>query len=120
MSGPVEIGRVGGYVTVRLRGDLDIANIELVRVQVAEAVTNDAHGLIIDVSTMRYIDSAGVHMLFGLARRLEARRQGLGIVVPEGSPIATLLKITNFNEVAPICGTVESCAEALRDDLGRY
>jgi anti-anti-sigma factor len=115
---PVELGRLGPYATATLHGDLDIANVEEVRLFILEAMPGDAHGLIVDLTSVRYVDSAGVHMLFELVRRLESRRQGVAIAVPDGSSVATLLKITNVNEAAPVCGTVDDCAEALRDGLG--
>ncbi len=117
---PIEIGRHGPYVTATLHGDLDMANVEEVRLHILESVGGDVDGLIVDLSSVRYVDSAGVHMLFELVRRLDARRQGTAIAVPVDSPVGTLLKITNVNEAAPVCGTVEDCAEALRDELGRY
>jgi stage II sporulation protein AA (anti-sigma F factor antagonist) len=121
MTGPwAVIDRHGSYVVARLSGDLDIANVEQVRLHILDSMPSDGHGLIVDLSSTRYVDSAGVHMLFALVRRLEAKRQAVAVAVPEGSPVATLLKITNVSEAAPVCSTVEECAEALREDPGLY
>lgn len=121
MSSPrADIDRRGAYVTARLHGDLDIANVEEVRLHILDAMPGDAHGLIVDLSSVRYVDSAGVHMLFELVRKLDARRQKTAVAVTEGSPVASLLKITNVNEAVPVCTTVEACAEALGDDAGVY
>lgn len=121
MSAPrAELGRRGPFVTARLHGDLDIANVEEVRLDILDAMPGDAHGLIVDLSSVRYVDSAGVHMLFELVRRLDARRQKTAVVVADGSPVATLLKITNVSDAIPVCTTVEACAEALGDDGKLY
>lgn len=116
----VQLGRHAAYVTAGIVGDLDIANVEQARLRILDNVPGDAHGLIVDLSAAGYVDSAGVHMLFEIVRKLDARRQRTGVVVPSGSPMATLLKITNLNEAAPVCASVEACAEALSDELGLY
>lgn len=121
MSAPrAEIGRLGPFVVARLDGDLDIANVEEVRLHILDAMPGDAHGLIVDLSTVRYVDSAGVHMFFELVRKLDARRQKTAVAVPEDSPVASLLKITNVSEAVPVCTTVDACAEALGDDTKLY
>jgi hypothetical protein len=58
-------------------------------------------------------------VLFDLARDLRRRSQSLAVTVPASSPLRRLLKITNFQEVAPICDDVDFAVEliAKADDL---
>lgn len=120
MSERLAVGRHGGHVTVRLDGDLDIADVEQVRLSILDAVGDEAQGLVVDLSTTRYIDSAGIHMLFDLVRRLQERRQTMAIALPDDSSIATLLKITNVDQAMPVCRTIAECVDALRDEVGLY
>ena len=62
----------------------------------------------IDLNECRYLDSAGIEVIFDLARRLRRRRQGLRIVVPAGSPLTRVLELTEVGTAAPIHETVDS------------
>ena len=60
------------------------------------------------MSTLEFIDSSGVAMLFGLVRRLSSRRQELRVVAPRGRPVARVLEIVEFERAAPIRADVEA------------
>jgi anti-anti-sigma factor len=72
-------------------------------------------GFVIDLAEVPFIDSAGVRMLFRLVGHAETGRQRVAISVDDSAPIRRLLKVTNIQEVAILCGTVEECAAALRE-----
>ncbi len=112
---PVEVTRREDIVVARLEGDIDLANTPTVSAAVLEGVPNDALGLVVDLSDVRYIDSVGVRMLFTFIRSLQASRQGMAIAVPEGSPVRKLLKITHLDEATVFRGSVDEAADALRD-----
>jgi anti-sigma B factor antagonist len=105
MTGDIEITVDGSVVVVRLRGEIDMTTTPTISAHVLDALTPDASGLIVDLTEIRYVDSGGVHLLFELARRLEAGRQGLALVVSDESPLRRLLKITNLAEAVAICTT---------------
>lgn len=68
MSGRgIEIDRRDDAVVVRLEGDIDLANTPTLSATILESVPNDALGLVIDLSDVRYIDSVGIRMLFTFA-----------------------------------------------------
>ncbi len=115
MTSPVEVTRRDDIVVARLEGDIDLANTPGVSTAVLEGVPNDALGLVVDLSDVRYIDSVGVRMLFTFIRSLQASRQGMAIAVPEGSPVRKLLKITHLDEATVFRGSVDEAADALRD-----
>lgn len=95
-------------------GDIDIASAAELGDMLIEAVPNHARGLVLRLEAVDYIDSAGVRMLFGLARRLSTSRQGLAMCLPESSPLQRLIKITNLGEVALIGADVRACADGIR------
>lgn len=85
-----------------LDGEVDMSNARELRDALLEAVENHAPGLVVDLSRTTYLDSAGVHVLFDLARRLHSRQQQLRVVVPPGAPIRRVLALTNVSAVAPM------------------
>jgi anti-anti-sigma factor len=87
----LELDEERGVVLARLRGEIDLSNAEPMRLQMDEAVPNQAIGLIVDLTGVRYLDSSGIRMLFDIARRLERRQQRLSTVIESGSPVHELL-----------------------------
>jgi anti-anti-sigma factor len=95
-------------VVARLTGELDIAGAESTGRRIAEAVPSSARGVVVDMTDLEFIDSSGVSMLFGLARRVGSRRQELRVVAPAGRPVARVLDIVEFGRAAPVHADVDS------------
>jgi anti-anti-sigma factor len=110
----VSVERFGNAQVVRLLGEVDISNAAALEGHISDAVPNDATGLALDLSETRYLDSAGIRMLFELSQRLEGRRQSLVLAVPENSLIRHSLIVT---EVEQAMGLEDSLDDAL-DYLG--
>jgi anti-sigma B factor antagonist len=108
-SGPVPVARV--------TGDIDLANAPRARDDLL-AIAADAPGLVLDLTAVAYLDSAGVKILFQLARDLRRRDQTLVVTVPTGSPLRRLLKITSFHEVAPVCDGVDAAFDLIAERAG--
>jgi anti-anti-sigma factor len=103
---------------VHLEGDIDLSNAESVAADLARAVDNERLGLVVDLSDISYLDSAGLRILFHLAARLERHRQQLLLVVPEESPIRRALSLTEFETSAPIATSVEAAVAEIQATLG--
>jgi anti-anti-sigma factor len=97
-----------------IRGELDASNVDDVLSQVVAAVPNDAPGLALDLTNTEYLDSAGVRILFELARRLRTRRQELRIVVPPDGLVRRVLVLTALADVVPIDDSVAEAADSLQ------
>jgi anti-anti-sigma factor len=93
------------------QADIDISHAAELGDVLLAAVPNEAAGQVLDLGGVQYLDSAGVRMLFSLARQLAIRRQGLGLSLPDGSPLARLIEITKLEEVAIIGKALEECVE---------
>lgn len=104
----------GDIAMARLNGEIDMANTGWIGHLLHEAVSNDHIGVVIDLSGLRYIDSTGIRMLFGIARRLDQGRQGMAVALPVDSHVGRLIKITRLDEVAFVGSTVDECIPGLR------
>ena len=79
----VEFEEREGVLIARVSGEVDGSNtVELGRA-LGEKLPSSAHGLVLDLSGIAYLDSAGIELLFSLARRLGDRRQRLRLSVPQ-------------------------------------
>jgi anti-sigma B factor antagonist len=111
----LEITRQGDVVIAVLDGEIDLANTPAVSAAVLEAVPNNAVGLVIDLSGVRYIDSVAIRMLFTFVRSLHDSRQGMAIAIPLDSPVRKLLKITHLDEATEFRDSIEEAVVALRE-----
>jgi anti-anti-sigma factor len=114
MLAEVALEEVDAMPVAHIRGEIDMSNVRDLGATLQSAVDQGAPGLVIDFSQTLYLDSAGLHFIFDLGKRLRDRGQRLYLVVPEGSPVAAVLDIVNVESIAPRCATLEAAVERLR------
>jgi anti-anti-sigma factor len=103
-----------GVVIAALPEEIDLANARGITSMVAGAVPNDAVGLVLDLSGTTYLDSSGVHLVFDLADRLQARQQNLVLAVPETSNVRRVLELVDVTVVAPMVADLATARERAR------
>jgi anti-anti-sigma factor len=109
MSSPsVECTLWDGVPVAAIAGDVDAANAARVLYELSELVRNDAPGMVLDLSETRYLDSAGINLLFEVHSRLETRRQRLRIVAPDGAPLRRILSLSGVDGLVAIDADRES------------
>jgi anti-anti-sigma factor len=113
MLADVQFEEHAGSPVARIRGEIDMSNVDDVTLTLQKAVVQTAAGLVIDFSQTEYLDSAGLHFIFDLGKRLRDRGQRLYLVVPGGSPVAAVLDIVSVDSLAPRCETLEHALERL-------
>lgn len=109
-----KISQRGDVVVAELKGEFDVANTLDFADELLRHVPGDAVGLVIDLSAVRYVDSAAVRMLFEVSRRLATSRQGLALCLPESSPLRRLIDITGLASAALILPTCDAAIDGLR------
>jgi anti-sigma B factor antagonist len=109
----LDIEKRDDIVVAHLSGELDIVGASSIGDAVAEAVPASARGLVVDMGRLEFIDSSGIAMLFGLARRLGGRRQELRLVARGGEPVQRVLELVEFDRAAPIYETVDEALSEL-------
>ena len=102
----LEIEERGEMVVAHLTGELDIAGAPGMGDRIDDAVPTSARGLVVDLTGLDFIDSSGIAMLFGLARKLGSRRQKLGVVARSGGPVSRVLQLVEFDQAAPVHETL--------------
>jgi len=105
--------RRGAQFVVTLRGELDVFNAADMTAAMEAAVPPDAHGVVIDLSAVAFLDSTAIRRLFALAGRLAERRQRVRVVSPDGSMVLRTLELVEFSRAAPMYDTLE---DALTED----
>jgi anti-sigma B factor antagonist len=104
---------VDDVVLGRVQGEIESVNAEEMSAALANQLTTDKAGLVVDLSGVSYLDSAGIELLFDLARRLRTHRQRLRLVVPVHAPMRRVLELCDIERAAPIDATVEAALEGM-------
>lgn len=110
----LEIEEQDGVHVARLDGELDLSNVTDVGDALASAMDEEATGLVVDMSSVRHIDSAGVRMLFDLRRRLGQRRQELALAVPTEARIRDVLDLAAVGATIPLFAELPAAIESVR------
>jgi anti-sigma B factor antagonist len=116
MSGyplPIDVEIRDGAVVARPAGEIDMANAGVLRERLhAEAVAAGAGTLVVDLTEITYIDSAGIEMLFRLHGSLDGEGVGLVVVAPPGSRAARLLSLVALGDVAEVYASVDAAVRS--------
>jgi anti-anti-sigma factor len=103
----------GPILVASIIGEIDGSNASDLRLALADRLPSTANALILDLSETTYLDSAGIHTVFELGRRLAARRQALRLVVPQDSPMRRVLELCAVDAVAPMDTELDASLRAL-------
>ena len=103
----------GTVLVAAVNGEIDGSNAADLRLALADRLPSTASALVLDLSETSYLDSAGIHTLFELGRRLSARRQSLRLVVPADAPMRRVLELCAVDAIAPMDGELEASLRAL-------
>lgn len=109
----VAIHRHGDVPVAEIKGEVDMSNAAELALAMQRAVEQKASGLVIDLSGTSYLDSAGLHFIFDLGKRLRDRGQRLVLVVPEESALNRLLNLVKVDSLAPMTRAVDDALKAL-------
>ena len=111
----VTIAGDDGVVVASLSGEIDLSNAAEITDALLGGVPNEALGLVIDLSAVSYIDSAGVRMLAELDHRLGWRAQALRVVAPQESRSRRVLEIAGLERVLSLDTSVETARTSVQD-----
>jgi anti-sigma B factor antagonist len=106
----IEVHQGDGYTICRPIGELDAFTVSQFRQALSELAST--HRLLIDMSRVPFVDSAGLGALIGGIRR--TRELGGDVAVACNRPtLVRLLKTTGFDRIVTVAETVEEAAQAL-------
>lgn len=111
-----QVRTITGVPVASLPADVDSANAAEVLNELTKEISNEPAGLVVDLSETRYLDSAGIEMLFQLRERLANRRQRLAVVVPAGSQLRRLLELTGVDRAVTITDELPPALSAVTED----
>jgi anti-anti-sigma factor len=91
-----------GTLRISIRGEIDLSNVATVEQEMLEAISNQASEVVVDLSGVTYVDSAGLRVLFTLGTRLESLQIRFRLVVPPDSPPRRVIDLSGIGSVASV------------------
>lgn len=107
----VERSRVDGYELLAVEGELDIATAPRMIAALNDAFAELELPLVVDLSSVNFMDSTGLALLINAYRRVKRRGQGFAIVCP-GGPISRVFEIADMVDSLHVCPDRASAEKA--------
>lgn len=98
----VSVRAAGDHVHIDLSGDVDLANASEVEAKVLAAITNRATSVVLDLSQVTYLDSAGLQIVFSLTVKLRRLQIDLRIVAPDHTAARHAIDMAGMGSIAHI------------------
>jgi anti-anti-sigma factor len=99
-------GAAPDQTVVTVTGDVDMHSEKRLRDALNEAAPAPGGRVVVDLSGVEFMASAGVHVLLDLASRFEQADGALVVVAPRPM-VARVLSLTRADELIPMAATVD-------------
>jgi len=111
----IQITAAPNALVAHVSGEIDMSNAEEMGATVIGATPNDASGVVLDLSSVDYLDSAGIYVIYGMRSRLQARGQALMLVIPPKSPVHDALRLAGAEHPGEVTEAVDEALRVLDD-----
>jgi anti-sigma B factor antagonist len=99
-----------GVVVVRVDGDVDVASTLALRDTLGEAMGDGRTTVLLDLSGVEFLDSAGVGLLVSAHRRAQAA-SGVFMVAGITPTVARVLELTRTDRVLQVLPSIEEAIQ---------
>lgn len=99
---------------IEVVGELDLSTVAHWEATVGRAARSTER-VVLDVSRVEFLDSAGVHALFRILTTLQGQQKRLVIVAPAEGRLRRVIEILDLPSLASVCDSLD---EALRSEAG--
>jgi anti-anti-sigma factor len=109
----VQITHAPGALVAYWVGEVDMSNAENLGATVIGATANDSRGVVLDLSGVDYLDSAGIYVIHGMRASLHARGQKLMLVIPPRSAVHDALRLSGAERPGEVVEELDAALQAL-------
>lgn len=101
-----EVAEFGRWAVMRVTGEIDMATAPRLRQHVQTVTARKPAGLVLDLDRVDFIDSTGLGVMVGAAKRMRMIDGGFRIVCSQPH-LNSLFEITRLNEVFDLYESLE-------------
>jgi anti-anti-sigma factor len=98
----VVVDRRDGVVCIDVTGELDLSNAKVVEQQILQGVGDGPAAVTLDLTRLRYIDSAGLWILFRLGTQLRTAGIDGEVLVPADGPVRRMVETAGVEAAIPV------------------
>ncbi len=109
--GDVELSLQENVVIARLTGEIDLSNARGIEQAIVVATPNQAELILLDLSDVDYMDSAGIHLIYRLRQSLQSRGQTLTLILTAESPAGDALRLAGVMDHLDIRDSLDAALE---------
>jgi anti-sigma B factor antagonist len=102
---------------IEVVGELDLSTVAYWESTVSRAARSTER-VVLDVSRVEFLDSAGVHALFRMLTTLQSQKKRLVIVAPAEGRVRRLIEILDLPSLASVCDTLDEALQSEADTHG--
>ena len=106
------VSREAGHAVLSVTGNVDAGTEQRFRDALASVLAHGVTRIVVDLSRVAFMSSAGIGVLMGVRRVLADAGGSLVLAAPHGE-VAQVLAITGVAEVIPVAASVADAVAAL-------
>ncbi|MBV8459903.1 MAG: STAS domain-containing protein [Candidatus Eremiobacteraeota bacterium] len=107
-----------GVIVVAIKGEVDIANVDELRLCLEQATRERGPGIVVDLTAASYFDSRTIALLADFATRMRVHRQRVAVVAPNDGFAARILQIAGLPLIVPAYPSLAEALDAVRQVAG--
>jgi len=106
------VSRGAGHAVLSVAGNVDAGSEQQFRDALASVLADGVPRIVVDLSRVAFMSSAGIGVLMGVRRVLADAGGSLALAAPHGE-VAQVLSITGVAEVIPVAASVADAVALL-------
>ncbi|MCY3910482.1 MAG: STAS domain-containing protein [bacterium] len=110
MEFSVTVASHGRWEVLTVTGEIDMATAPRFRQRLLGVITGGAQNVVIDLSGVDFIDSTGLGVLMGAAKRVRSAGGDIRLVMV-GSRLAELIELTRLDRVLDVFDSISAATE---------
>jgi anti-sigma B factor antagonist len=104
-----------GVAVVKVAGEVDVSTSSSLRTGLLRVIADENHhGLVVNLASVRFLDSTGIGVLVGIWHRVCATQGRLALAAPSRQ-VHGVLETTGLTKVLPIFDTEAAAIQACRE-----
>ena len=99
------------HTVVELSGEADLNDSAALREMLAAQAAGAPAGLVLDLSRLRFMDSAALHVILVAGRSMTARGASFALAAPR-EPVRRILQLSGADQLLPVYESVEEAVSS--------
>ncbi len=109
---------IDGVSVVAIKGEVDIANIDELRLCLEHAAEDRSTGVVIDLTKTAYFDSRTIALLADFATKLRVHRQRIALVAPADGFATRILQVAGLPLIVPSFTSLKDALNSVKEPAG--